>query len=70
MPGTWKIEVRGQRRGWGVYGVDLTTGSVTLLEGGFFARAAASRARDEWERECLNDEVAAAERAAGWDPNP
>lgn len=53
---------------WGVFGV--TAQGAELIEGGFFQRAAADRARARWERECLQSDVEDAERRAGWDPNP
>jgi hypothetical protein len=65
---SWSIEVQKQGRGWGVFGIAGDT--QELIEGGFFSRAAAESCRDRWERECLQDEVEKAERAAGWDPNP
>lgn len=49
---------------WGIYA------GKTLVEGGFFSRDAAEYSKENLEREALDDEVAKAERKAGWDPNP
>jgi len=50
---------------FGIYAPD-----GTLLEGGFFYKTNAEEAKENWEKDLLNDEVEKAERAAGWDPNP
>ncbi len=67
--GIWKIEVQKQGNRWGVYGISAD-GKQELIEGGFFERSAANECREELVRDCLQNEVEAAERAAGWDPNP
>ena len=65
----WSIIVKSTGRTFGVFGrVDGKPDE--LLEGGFFKRTSAESARKRWERECLKGEVEAAERKAGWDPNP
>jgi hypothetical protein len=53
-----------------VFGQLTPRDAPAFIEGGFAARSSAQLARDRIARECLQDEVASAERAAGWDPNP
>lgn len=61
----WQIVVERTGRTYSVFGV--TANVKDLLEGGFFSRGAAETARNAWERQCLQDEVEAAEKRAGWD---
>jgi hypothetical protein len=65
----WSIVVKKTGRTYGVYG-RIAGQPDDLIEGGFFSKAVAETARDNWERECVQNEVEDAERHAGWDPNP
>jgi len=69
MDREWAIVVGQTGRTWSVFGV-VRGSSDDLIEGGFFTLDAANEARDRWIAECTQDEVEAAERHAGWDPNP